>query len=505
MRKRYGEEGDLVEKKLLQMKSICKSFSGTQVLFDVNFDLNYSEVHALIGENGAGKSTLIKVLAGVHKADSGDVFIDGEKVNIETPGEAFDYGVSTIHQEFNLVEELDVAANVFLGREPRTVKGILDKKKIYQETQELLNKISAPISPKTIVKKLSVAEKQMVEICKALSIKSKILIMDEPTAVLSQREIDKLFSIITSMKEQGISIIYISHRLDELPIISDRCSVMRDGYMIGELAKAEINKDRITTMMIGRELDAQFPHVKKNIGDTVLKVENLCRDNVLDNISFEVRKGEILGFSGLVGSGRTEVVRAIMGLDKKQSGNVYLDGKEIDLKSPIDAKNKGIVMVPEERKLQGLILSMNVEDNIALPYYKISSKGGVLSKSKLNAQTRKMISEFNIRPAKSSILTKNMSGGNQQKVVIAKWSYQNQKVVILDEPTRGVDVGAKAEIYRIMQNMAMNGVAIIMISSDLTEILGISDRVIVMKEGRISGEISDRKLMSEESVLRYAF
>lgn len=491
--------------KLLEMKSICKSFSGTQVLFDVNFDLNYGEVHALIGENGAGKSTLIKVLAGVHKADSGEIYIDGKKVNIERPREAFDDGVSTIHQEFNLVEELDVASNIYLGREPRTVKGILDKKKIYRDTQELLNRISAPINPRTTIKRLSVAEKQMVEICKALSIRSKILIMDEPTAVLSQREIDKLFEIIRAMQRQGMSIIYISHRLDELPVIADRCSVMRDGHMIGELKKEEIKKDRITTMMIGRELSTQFPHVDKQIGEVVFKVEHLSETGVLQDVSFEVRRGEILGFSGLVGSGRTEIARAILGLDKKSSGTVWLDGKEVSMKSPIDAKKLGIVMVPEERKLQGLVLPMTVEDNIGLPYYTTVSRRGILSKKKIAEQTNKMIQEFDIKPPKRNIKTQNMSGGNQQKVVIAKWAYQTQKVVILDEPTRGVDVGAKAEIYRIMQNMALQGVAIIMISSDLPEILGVSDRVIVMKEGRISGEISDKAQLTEEAVLKYAF
>ena len=487
------------------MKSICKSFSGTQVLFDVDFDLNYGEVHALVGENGAGKSTLIKVLAGIHTADSGEIFLDGKKMELDTPKAAFDAGISTIHQEFNLVEDLDVASNVFLGREPSTFRGILDKRTIYAKTQELLDKINAHINPKTVVKRLSVAEKQMVEICKALSIESRLLIMDEPSAVLSQKEIERLFEIIRSLKKHNISVIYISHRLDELPIISDRCSVMRDGHMIGQLLNEEIKKERITTMMIGRELENQFPHVDKEISDVVLKVENLSEDGVLKNVSFEVRRGEILGFSGLVGSGRSESMRAIMGIDHKTSGRIILEGREINPKSTIEAKKLGIVMVPEERKLQGLILPMTVEDNISLPYYNSMSKNGVLNKKKMDAQTQSMIHEFDIKPQRADIRTVNMSGGNQQKVVIAKWAYQQQKVIILDEPTRGVDVGAKAEIYRIMQNLAKQGVAIIMISSDLPEILGISDRIIVMKEGEISGEFSNKEMFTEENVLQCAF
>lgn len=491
--------------KFLEMKSICKSFGTTQILFNIDFDIECGEVHALVGENGAGKSTLIKVLAGVHKPESGQIYINGQEAKIESPKNAFDYGISTIHQEFNLVEELDVAANIFLGREPHTMKGIIDKKKTYEVTQQLLDRISATISPKDIVKNLSVAEKQMVEICKALSIESKLLIMDEPSAVLSQKEIVKLFEIIKSLQNQGISIIYISHRLDELPVIANRCSVMRDGHMVGQLNKEELQKNRITTMMIGRELKNQFPAVDKNITDVVLKVEDLNEEGVLKDISFEVRAGEILGFSGLVGSGRTEIMRAILGVDKKTSGKIYLNNQEIEFKSTIDAKRKGVVMVPEERKLHGLVLTMSVEDNIGLPYYNTMSKAGVLSFRQMEKQTDNLIEDFNIRPNRKYILTGNMSGGNQQKVVIAKWSYQPQKVLILDEPTRGVDVGAKAEIYRIIQNIAKQGVAIIMISSDLPEILGISDRILVMREGKISGEITNKEMFTEEEVMKYAF
>ena len=478
--------------KLLEMKSICKSFSGTQVLFDVDFDLDYGEVHVLAGENGAGKSTLIKILAGIHKPNKGEIFLDGKRIEINGPKDAFDKGISTIHQEFNLVEELDVGSNIFLGREPKTIRGIVDNKRIYADTQTLLNRISATIQPNDLVKNLSVAEKQMVEICKALSFKSKILIMDEPTAVLSQREIDKLFEIIRSMQKQGIAVIYISHRLEELPLI-------------GQLQKDEIGKRRITTMMIGRELKYQFPQVDKKISNVVLEVKHLSEEGVLTDVNFSVRKGEILGFSGLVGSGRTEIVRAIMGIDKISEGDIFLEGKQIHISSPSEAKKMGIVMVPEERKLQGLVLSMSIEDNIMLPYYFKFCKNGVLNKKKMDGKTENIVQEFEIKPKDIETKTENMSGGNQQKVVIAKWSFQPQKIIILDEPTRGVDVGAKAEIYSIMQHLAKQGVAIIMISSDLPEILGISDRIIVMKEGHISGEITDHSKFTEEEVMQLAF
>ena len=493
-----------MSEKLLEMKSICKQFSGNQVLFDIDFDLNYGEVHALIGENGAGKSTLIKCLAGVHQPDCGQIFIAGQEEKIHTPADAFQKGISTIHQEFNLVPGLDVATNIFLGRELYSSPGFLDIKKMYQETKRLLEQISADIDPTQKISELGVAEKQMVEICKAMSLNAKIVVMDEPTAVLSQKEIDKLFSVIEKVKKQNVSVIYISHRLEELPVISDRVSIMRDGHMVGQVPKQDISKELITRMMIGRDLSEQYPNVEKEITDVVLEVKNLSRKGVLHNISFELRKGEILGFSGLVGAGRTELARAVMGIDPIDEGEIRLDGELVRPKSALQAKADGIVMVPEERKSQGLVLSMSVEDNIALPYLEQYSTAGFINFRKIRQLTEDLIREFDIHPAKSEIRTQNMSGGNQQKVAIAKWVYEKHKVIVFDEPTRGVDVGAKTEIYRIMKDIAREGVGIIMISSELPEIIGMSDRVIIMKEGVISGEF-DRKDLDEHRIMKCAF
>jgi ribose transport system ATP-binding protein len=493
-----------LETLLLEAKGIRKQFFGTEVLHDVDFDIRRGEVHALIGENGAGKSTLIKVLAGVHQAEHGTILLNGEEIKIKNPKDAFLYGISTIHQEFNLIPHLDVAANIFLGRESRIGSAVLNEKDMHQQTQALLSRIGAQIDSNTLVKDLGVAEKQMVEISKALSLNAKIVIMDEPTAVLSQKEIDKLFKIIHALKAEGISIVYISHRLEELPEISDRVTVLRDGNRVGELSKNEMTKDTITKMMIGRELTEQYPKSNKRIGDVVLEVRNLTRENVIEEISFEVRAGEILGFSGLVGSGRTEIARAIVGLDKFECGHVILDGKKVRINSPIDAKRLGIVLIPEERKKDGLVLSQNIENNIALPYLKKMGGGFLVSRKMTTRTSLGLVESMRIKPNKIATRVKNMSGGNQQKVAIAKWVYEQHKVMIFDEPTRGVDVGAKAEIYRIMQNLAENGLAIIMISSELNEILGMSDRVAVMKEGRISG-ILNREELSEHAVIQLAF
>lgn len=488
--------------KLLEMKKICKSFSGTQILFDVDFDVEKGQVHALVGENGAGKSTLIKILAGVHRQDSGEVWLDGKRAELKSPRDAFDHGVSTIHQELNLVPHIDVAANIFLGNETAR-GGILKKREMYEKTEALLKRVGADIRPNTLVSRLGVAEKQMVEICKALSINSKLIIMDEPTAVLSTKEIDKLFAVIDAVKAEGISVIYISHRLEELPRIADRVSVLRDGHMIGQV-EGEFTKEKITRMMIGRDLKEQFPYAPREIGDVVLKVEHLNSGGFLKDISFELRAGEILGFSGLVGSGRTETVRAIMGLDRRDSGDVYLNGERLNLKSAVDAKKKGIVMVPEERKTEGLVLSMSVKENLSLTYLPSFAKAGAISRAEVERNAEDIIKKLTIKPADKNIKTLHMSGGNQQKVVIGKWIYKDHAVMIFDEPTRGVDVGAKAEIYKIMMDVARRGVGIIMISSDLPEILGMSDRVIVVKEGRISGEL-EREALSEHAVMQLAF
>ncbi|MGI6069754.1 MAG: sugar ABC transporter ATP-binding protein [Blautia sp.] len=490
--------------KLLRMCGIVKEFSGVEILHSVDFDIDHGEVHALIGENGAGKSTLIKILAGVHPASLGEVYLEGEKKIFKNPKEAQISGISTIHQEFNLVPYLDVASNIFLGREKMNRLGIIDKETIYQEAQVLLDKTGASISPRDLVKDLGVAEKQMVEICKALSTQAKIVIMDEPTAVLSDKEIDKLFEVIRTIKKEGISVIYISHRLEELPVIADRVSVLRDGSMVGELSKEELSKERITKMMIGRDLSEQFPPADKEIGEVILSARHVTREQVLKDVSFELHAGEILGFAGLVGAGRTELMRAVLGVDKMDTGEIFLEGKKVHPKSALEAKKLGMVLIPEERKTQGLVLTRSIEENISLTYLKDLSRFLVVSKSKAEENTKKIIEKLHIKPDNKDILTQKMSGGNQQKVVIGKWIYEDHKVMIFDEPTRGVDVGAKTEIYKIMMNIAKQGVGIIMVSSDLPEVIGMSDRVLVMKEGRISGELAKENL-EEHSILQYAF
>jgi ribose transport system ATP-binding protein len=488
---------------VLKMEGICKQFPGIQVLSDVNFDLNRGELHALVGENGAGKSTLIKVLAGVYQADAGQILFENKPVKFKNPREAIFAGISTIHQEFNLIDNLDVAANIFLGREKKTA-GLIDDKTIYEKTQQLLKKVDSGFDGKERVKNLGVAEKQLVEICKALSVNSKIVVMDEPTAVLSAREIDKLFEVINGLKKDGLAIIYISHRLEELAHIADRVSVLRDGKMIGELKNNELNKDIITKMMIGRDLVEQFPTVTKTLGETVLRVESLSCGKLIKNISFEIKKGEILGIAGLVGSGRTELARAILGVDKISGGKIYLDNKQAAITSPIKAKKMGIVMIPEERKSEGLILSLDIENNISLPYLNNMSTFSVISAKKTTVNSDDIAKKVNIKPNRLNTKTKNLSGGNQQKVVIGKWVYIEHKVLIFDEPTRGVDVGAKAEIYKIMSDLAASGVAIIMISSDLPEVIGMSDRVLVMRRGEIAGELQ-RNELEEHAIMKLAF
>lgn len=490
--------------KLLKMQGIVKKFGGIEILHGVDFELDRGEVHALIGENGAGKSTLIKVLAGVHEVDGGEIYLEDCKIRFRNPKEALEHGISTIHQEFNLVPYLDVASNIFLGRESRNAAGIIKKDEIYRKTQVLLDRIGAEFGPGELVADLGVAEKQMVEICKAMSLEAKIMIMDEPTAVLSEKEIEKLFAIIHRIRQEGAALIYISHRLDELLQIADKVTVLRDGAIVGNLEKHQLSKDVMTTMMIGRELSEQFPKADKRIGEVVLDVKGITSGKNVKDVSFALHRGEILGFSGLVGAGRTELMRAVMGIDKPKSGQVYLDGEEIRCRSARDAKKKGIVLIPEERKTEGLVLSMSIEDNIALTYEDTFSFMGILSKHKLEKNAEDIIEKLTIRPADRKKKAQNLSGGNQQKIVIGKWIYKDHKVLVFDEPTRGVDVGAKAEIYKVMAELAGKGIGIIMVSSDLPEIIGMSDRVLVMKEGRVSGELK-REELEEDRIMKYAF
>jgi len=490
---------------LVRMENIHKSFPGVKALDSCQFELYSGEVHALVGENGAGKSTLMKVLTGVHKQNAGKIYYKGKEVEINSPGEAQDLGISIIYQEFNLMPHLTVAQNVFIGREPCTGKFILDEKEINQKTKELLNMINLDLNPETKVMDLTVAKQQMVEILKALSYNSEVLIMDEPTAALTDTEIDDLFEIIKKLREDGVGIIYISHRLEELKQITDRITVMRDGAYIDTVDTHAVKIDKIINMMVGREIyessSSKIFHGKQEV---ILEVKNLNRSGVIKDVSFQLRKGEILGLAGLVGAGRTEVARAIFGADSFDSGEIYINGKRVDITSPGDAVTSGIGYLSEDRKRYGLALGLDVGTNIVLSnYHNYLGKLTWIKNSKIKKTAKKLIQMLNIKTPSITQKVKNLSGGNQQKIVIAKWLDCNSDILIFDEPTRGIDVGAKSEIYKLLNNLVKEGKSIIMISSELPEILRMSHRIVVMCEGKITGEL-DGNEASQESIMKYA-
>ncbi len=489
---------------LLRLEGISKQFNKVEVLKNVSFDLNVGEVHALVGENGAGKSTLIKIISGVYNKDAGRMFYQGKEVDVQTPHEAFRLGISTIHQEFNLVPYLDAPSNIFLGREPIGKVGYVKKREIQRNAEQLFKRIGYRLNLRVPVKMLSVGERQMVEICKALSLNIRLLILDEPTAVLSGKEIANLFAIVRTLKSEGISMIYISHRLDELFQIADRVTVLRDGCLVGTVPVGKTSKIGITRMMIGRDLNEQYPRERPDkYGPTVLEVKNL-NGGMLQNIGFTLRRGEILGISGLVGAGRSEVAHAIFGAYPVESGEILLDGKPISSFDPARSLRHGISLLPEDRKTQGLVLSMDNERNLALPNLDLYNRIGRVDRRRLRDFCRKIMKRLEVKPPELRKLTRELSGGNQQKIVIGKWLARQYKVIVFDEPTRGVDVGAKVDIYKTMVELARSGVGIIMISSDLPEILGMSDRVLVMREGRVRA-ILDNENLSEEDVIQYAF
>ncbi len=491
-------------RELLRLEGISKQFNQVEVLKNVAFDLLEGEVHALVGENGAGKSTLIKIISGVYAKDGGRMFFQGEEVVIHTPHEAFARGISTIHQEFNLVPYLDAPSNIFLGREPVGKLGYVKKKEIYRNAESLFERIGYRLNLRVPVKRLSVAERQMVEICKALSLNIRLLIMDEPTAVLSNKEIGNLFNIVRTLKSQGISIIYISHRLDELFEIADRVTVLRDGARVGTVPVQETSKSGITRMMIGRDLTEQYPReAGRRAGPVVLEARHLT-GGLLKDISFELRKGEILGISGLVGAGRSELAHAIFGAYPLHGGEVLLEGRRIVNSGPSHSLRNGIALLPEDRKTQGLVLSLDNEKNLTLPNLDMFNRFSRIDGRRARAFSLKMMEDLQVRPLAPRKRTRELSGGNQQKIVIGKWLARKYKVILFDEPTRGVDVGAKVDIYRLMIRIADTSVGVIMISSDLPEILGMSDRVMVMREGRIQA-VLDNDHLSEEDVIQHAF
>ncbi|NLL67242.1 MAG: sugar ABC transporter ATP-binding protein [Clostridiaceae bacterium] len=487
---------------ILEMKDIHKSFPGVYALNGVNLDLIQGEVHALLGENGAGKSTLIKVLAGIHSVDKGEVFINGAKCRIDNVQDSQKHGISVIHQELCLVPNMTVTENIFLGREIYKA-GFLDKRSMHIKAQNLFDSLQLNIKVDVKVSSLSVAQQQMVEIAKALLVDSAIIVMDEPTSSLTEKEVEMLFKTIRELKAKNISVIYISHKLEELFQITDRVTVLRDGKYIGTKITKNTTKDELISMMVGRELTEYYTKSKHDFGDVILKVENLSKANVLDNISFNLRKGEILGISGLVGAGRTELARAIFGIDRFDSGTVTLEGKVMKIKSPKEAMDSGIALVPENRKEQGMFSIKSVSYNITLLVLDKFIKMAKVHNNLEEQITDEYVQKLSIKTPSNEQPVGNLSGGNQQKTVIAKWLATMPKVLILDEPTRGVDVGAKAEIYSIMSMLAEQGVGIIMISSELPEIINMSDRVLVMNKGRITG-ILEREELSQERIMQYA-
>lgn len=492
--------GDLI----LSMKGITKSFSGVAALKNAALDLKAGEVVALMGENGAGKSTLMKILTGIYSKDSGEIKYMGQEVCFKGPAESEEAGISIVHQELNMMNDLTVAQNLFIGREE--MNGFLiDDKKMNEKARELFKVLKIDINPAEKIGNLTVGKQQMVEIAKAISSKAKVIIFDEPTAALTDSEIEELFKVIRDLKKQGTGMVYISHRMDEINVISDRVIVMRDGEYVGTLITKECSKDDIIKLMVGRAIFGE-PKTASNVAKdapVVLKCENLNRGKAVKDVSFELRKGEILGFSGLMGAGRTEVARLIFGADKKDSGKIFINGKEVTINTPEDAVAHGIGYLSEDRKRYGLIVDKSVEENTVISSLNDFVKGIFIDKAKSKEVSKKYVESLKTKTPSVSQLVKKLSGGNQQKVVIAKWLVRNSDILIFDEPTRGIDVGAKSEIYSLMEKLAKEGKSIIMISSELPEVLRMSDRVIVMCEGRITG-ILDIAEANQEVIMQSA-
>ncbi len=487
----------------LQMQHIRKTFPGVIALDDVSFALQTGEVHILLGENGAGKSTLMKILSGAYQKSSGEIRLNEQAVEIKSPKHARDLGIGIIYQELNLVPQLSAAENIFLGREPMRLPGVIDRQAMEREAARLLHELGIEIDAHRPVRELSIAAQQMVEVAKAISLNARILIMDEPTSALTEREIGELFTRIRQLKAAGVSIVYISHRMEELFAIGDRVTVLRDGKNVGTYNIADVTKAELIRLMANRELTNQFPKVRAAKGAEALRVEHLHRNGALHDISFTLHRGEVLGIAGLLGSGRTELARAIFGADKIDSGNIYLKGKLQHIHSPQQAIHSGLGFLTEDRKTQGLVLALSVKDNICLPSVGKFSRFGLVNGSEENRAAESYVTELRIKTPSIRQQAVNLSGGNQQKVVLGKWLCSQAEIFIFDEPTRGIDVGSKAEIYELINQLTAKGVAVLMISSELPEILGMSDRILVMHQGRINGEFTADEA-TQEKILRCA-
>jgi ribose transport system ATP-binding protein len=492
----------------LRMVGISKAFPGVQALQDVDFEVDAGEVVALVGENGAGKSTLMKILSGVYRKDAGHIFLQGQEVDIQSPHHAQQLGIAIIYQEFNLTPNQSAAANIFITREPRQrgvgrILNFVDRHRMEQEAQKLLDHFGARVSAKALIHGLSVAQQQMVEVAKALAVDARIIVMDEPTSALGEDEVETLFEIVGALKAQGIAVVFITHRLEEVFRIADRVVVLRDGKRVGSMLIGEATTDQVIQRMVGRELTALFQKEVAEIGEPLLQVRGLTRRGVVHDVSFTLRRGEILGFAGLVGAGRTETVRLIFGADHRDAGEILMDGRPVRIASPVDAVAAGIGFVPENRATQGLVLGLPVLENVVLPTLDEHAKVGWVDQDGLRRTAQEYVDRLNVRTPHLRQKAMFLSGGNQQKVVVAKWLAAQPKVLIMDEPTRGIDVGAKAEVHALMSHLAQAGMGIIMISSELPEILGMSDRILVMSEGRVAA-ILDRAEADQETIMSYA-
>jgi rhamnose transport system ATP-binding protein len=488
---------------ILELKNISKSFSGVEVLHEVSFSLRAGEVHALLGENGAGKSTLVKLMTGVYQPDGGAIYLNGEQVRLGDARESRQAGIAAIYQELSLFPDLDVAENIFVGRQPTTAGGKIDWHGLYSEAQKLLTSLGLHLDLKQKARSLSIAQQQMVEIARAISVNARILIMDEPTSSLTLNEVNDLFRLVRRLRDEGTAIIFISHRLEELFELADRVTILRDGSYIDTCQLKDITRDELIRMMVGRTITELFPKQDVEPGQVILKVENLTCEGLFENVSFELRRGEILGMSGLIGAGRTEVARSIFGVEPPTSGKIQVDGREVSINSSRQAIDLGLAYVPEDRQLHGLVPAMNIVHNISLPLIKNFSSWGRLNDRAERSEAFAMASQMEVRAHTIWQMARELSGGNQQKVVLAKWLSTKPRILILDEPTRGIDVGTKAAVHALMSQLASEGMAILMISSELPEVLGMSDRVLVMREGRVTAQLT-RAEATQEKILHFA-